>query len=269
MLFWAHWLSDLALQHDAVVVSPNYRLMPECTAPQIYEDIEDFWTWLHSSALTDLLAKHTTPTEVDLSRILVCGDSAGGLLSVSLGLSHPEGLRGSIATYPMLDVMSEDYWAERTKPTAMGPLPRSVFDDTMKSVAIGTAHSSETSPARLQFMVAAVEHGTWGPLYGRGLDGASAQQREAWIPMEKLESASFKTPQGGIAIIHGKQDSVVPVGGVEKFVSRAREVLEGGGRGGEVTLTVRDGDHGFDGDARLTEPWIQDAIRGPVDAWLR
>lgn len=43
--------------------------MSKTTSTEIYHDVDDFWTWVHSRFLADLLAQHSTPKKLDLSRI--------------------------------------------------------------------------------------------------------------------------------------------------------------------------------------------------------
>lgn len=175
MDFWPHWLSDLALQKGAVVISPNYRLMPEATSAEIYNDVDDFWTWLHSSALASLLARHSTPTELDLNRVLAAGDSAGGLLGIYLALAYPAELRAALVAYPWVNPASEYFNAPRTSPPFGQHTLKAVIDRTMSSVAAGTPASSVTSPDRFVYMLAACEHGAWR---SRGLQDLSKQ---TWI----------------------------------------------------------------------------------------
>lgn len=84
------WFFDLAQKHGAVIATPNYCLMPEATTCDIYADIEDFWSWLHSPTVPDVLQQHSSKTQLDLTRVLTAGGSAGGLLSIYLGLAYPE-----------------------------------------------------------------------------------------------------------------------------------------------------------------------------------
>jgi Esterase/lipase len=224
MDFWPHWLSDLALAHNAIIISPNYRLMPEGTSAQVYEDIEDFWSWLHSSSLADLLASHSTPTEIDLNRILTAGESAGGLLSVYLALSHPTEIRAATAAYPAVDIGSDDYGLPRASPCFGSHVSESLIQVEESAAQIGTASSSITAESRLTYMLAILEHGKINGIYERGSEGVP---RGVLYPMVKLEEPGVGIPVGGIAVIHGRQDSVVPVGGAERFVERAREVTKG------------------------------------------
>jgi hypothetical protein len=78
--WFPQWLLELAEAHNAVIISPNYRFLPEATGVEILEDVDDFWTWLHSDKLTALLGPQSI--ELDFARVLAAGDSAGGLLSI-------------------------------------------------------------------------------------------------------------------------------------------------------------------------------------------
>ncbi|KAJ5112059.1 hypothetical protein N7532_000104 [Penicillium argentinense] len=265
MMFFPHWLADLALAHGAVIVSPNYRLLPEATSPEIYADIEDFWTWMHSSAFTDLLATHSTPTAADLNRILTAGDSAGGLLSVYTALAHAPQIRASTASYPWIDPGSEAFMTARAMPPFGNSTPEKIYDDYMKTVKFGSPKSSVDSMESLTIMCAAVEYGHLGGLYARDTDGVP---RETLYPKARLEQKDVQIPRGGLAIIHGGDDTVIPVADSEEFVKRANEFtshLPGPG----VTLTVRDGEHGFDSGLRWhEEEWMREAFKEAVRAWL-
>ena len=264
MDFWSHWLSDLAIKENSIIISPNYRLLPSVTSTQIYEDVEDFWTWVHSPALTDLLAAHSTPTEADLNRIISAGESAGGLLSIYLALAHPD-IRACTAAYPCVDPSSDAF----TKPRDVLPFgvhqPKSLIQETIDSIPVGVQESSVETQSRLAFMLAAFEYGVLGELYERGTGGLGKEVR---YPGVRLESPGVKIPVGGIAIIHGRQDSVVPLGESEGFVERAREVFKGVPGGDRIVFAVRDGEHGFDANARYEESWLQDTFREAVGTWL-
>lgn len=69
---------DFALENEAIIVSPNYRLLPEATGEDILEDMDDFWKWLHVGGLIQSIssAGHAF-IDPDLDRILMLGESAG------------------------------------------------------------------------------------------------------------------------------------------------------------------------------------------------
>lgn len=44
--FFAPWHLELASRHSALIVSPNYRLLPESSVEEILSDIDDLWAWV-------------------------------------------------------------------------------------------------------------------------------------------------------------------------------------------------------------------------------
>lgn len=70
------WQAQLALANGAIIVSPNYRLLPESPGLDMHQDIEDFWLWLHSD-LKNTIHASFPHINSDLSRIMTAGESAG------------------------------------------------------------------------------------------------------------------------------------------------------------------------------------------------
>lgn len=72
------WVLQLALDVGAVIVSPNYRLMPEATGSEVLEDMNAFWKWLQQGGVDAALARSSIVSiRTDLGRVLVLGESAG------------------------------------------------------------------------------------------------------------------------------------------------------------------------------------------------
>jgi acetyl esterase/lipase len=258
------WLLELAKKHNAVIISPNHRLLPESTSPEVFTDIEDFWTWLHSSAVTELLATSSTPTQLDLDRILTAGDSAGGLLSICIGLAHADEIRATTATYPMVDMASE-YFRTPTSSEPLPDVPPSTVDDYLAQMDRSAIRSSAFLLDRFDLMVAAIYYGSLGQFYEYGAEDAP---RELRYPLKRLDQPDVKIPRGGIAILHGLQDAIVPVEQSEKFVAKAREVMKGKPGGDKILLTLREGDHGFDVEVPLEEKWLSSHLKVAVEVWL-
>jgi acetyl esterase/lipase len=93
----SHFLSWI-VEHDAVVVSIEYRLAPEFPDPYPVEDCYAGLLWT---------ADHAAELGIDLSRLIIAGASAGGGLAAGTALlardrKGPE-LAGQVLIYPMLD----------------------------------------------------------------------------------------------------------------------------------------------------------------------
>ncbi|EOD52779.1 putative alpha beta hydrolase fold-3 protein [Neofusicoccum parvum UCRNP2] len=259
--FFAPWHLKLATRHSAIIVSPNYRLLPESSIHDVLADIASLWTWLHATLPTYLTTQTAGAVAPDTTRIMTAGDSAGGYLSVMLRLSQPAGVRAVTAAYPLLDVRAPHFTAAYAKPMFGGrvaPLPRRVVDEHVARVRAGAAPAVVSADARLEraaLMFAVVQNGVYTelmPAAERGL-----------FPLDRIEDGE-RLPRGGVFVWHGEEDSVVPVEGSRKFEELVRRVdpeLK-------VRVAVRPGDHGFDEDASIDEEWMAEGLDEVVQAWL-
>jgi acetyl esterase len=89
---------EIAAAGEAAVVNVDYALSPEAKFPQALEEC---------AAVVRYLATYGADWQVDPSRIVVCGDSAGGNLALATGLMLRDtggpALRGILAAYPICD----------------------------------------------------------------------------------------------------------------------------------------------------------------------
>lgn len=81
-----------------VVVIPNYRLAPQVTGKDAFGDCEEAYEWAVSSLPETMKAEHGV--EVDSSRTVAMGHSAGGTLAMHLASSKE--IKGVTAFYPSL-----------------------------------------------------------------------------------------------------------------------------------------------------------------------
>lgn len=83
--WFARWLLELALDVEAIIVTPDYRLLPESTGADILNDVAHFWTWAERS-LPGYMKENELPA-VDVGHVLCCGESSGGFISVYCALN--------------------------------------------------------------------------------------------------------------------------------------------------------------------------------------
>lgn len=69
-------LIDFSEAQEAIVVTPDYRLIPEANGLEQLDDVQDLWKWVHQSLPTEI-SKISSKLSVNLDRIAVAGESAG------------------------------------------------------------------------------------------------------------------------------------------------------------------------------------------------
>jgi len=261
--WFPQWLLDYVTQHNAVVVLPNYRLLPEATGMDVMEDLEDFWTWLKQDFHT-YLNKEVPGTEVDLGKVLVTGESAGGYLSIQSALGSSGGVvKASIATYPVLDIKSRFFTQEYEKDIGGTPtIPKSILAEHLEAIeqhantGKKSIISSAIPPDRRLLAMSIIQQGLYAKILG---------EEKILYPLERLDDVSSDDVPP-ILILHGEQDSAVPVEGSKKWTEAAKSKL---GRE-KVSLILRPGEHGFDNDPSLTPEtdWLKSELERITKAWL-
>ncbi|KAI1049523.1 hypothetical protein LB505_008102 [Fusarium chuoi] len=68
---------EYALENNTILVSCDYRLIPESNGMEILEDIEGVWSWVQSSLDKAIGTITNGKSRADLERVLVAGESAG------------------------------------------------------------------------------------------------------------------------------------------------------------------------------------------------
>ncbi|KAF3805050.1 hypothetical protein GCG54_00005795 [Colletotrichum gloeosporioides] len=255
------WILDYAEFHDAVIVSPDYHLLPEAKGVDILQDLSNFWSWLSSGGVEHSLASvGLSNIKLDLDQLLVVGESAGGYLalqSVLHGFANP---RGMILAYPMIDLESPYYTRRFNKPIVGVPnFPDEVIHEFLTSPLSGSRKllTAADPPTRLDLAMAIVQNGRFLEFLGT---------ENELFPLRLLTTNGRRDrpilPQ--CFILHGEEDSAVPVEGTRKFVARLKTVDPSS----HVHLAIRPGDHGFDSSAKLGDEWLAKGLQGVTDAWL-
>lgn len=265
------YLLTHALAHSALIVSPDYRLLPEARGIDILSDVASLWSWVFASLHSLVLRRDPlgTPTGVDLGRILVTGESAGGWLALQSAFAHPARVCAVLGVFPMLDLGDEHFSRRRAGAGASNEDKAGIMglgtllDEAIVDAYVAAAQqaprrvvSSVSPPERMELSLAAFQHGRVGELLG-----AERALYPLWR-VEELGRAGVRLPP--LLIVHGADDSVVPVEGSRRFV-RAWKTWQPLSR---VRLVLRPGEHGFEAGARAEEKWLGDALEWVADAWL-
>ena len=253
-LFFRNWVLELALLNDAIIVSADYRLMPEATGTDILADLSDLWKWVHSDLQSFVFHTAAAAPQIDFAHTLVVGDSAGGWLAVQSALTQPAGsIKGVICHCPMLDLRDPYYSTKLEKPLlGMRMLPPDVVDAHVASMTPGAVVTSASPPVRSDIMCSMVRNGRLLEFLGESKELYPVDM----VALAKHMPAAF--------ILHGNEDSAVPARGSERFVEALKKKLPGSA----IRLEMRPGDHGFDGDATLKDDWLKEDVEFITEHWL-
>ncbi|ETS77693.1 hypothetical protein PFICI_09755 [Pestalotiopsis fici W106-1] len=259
--WFSPWILEFAAAKGAVIISPNYRLLPEANGIDVIEDLKAFWAWFRDGEpqrYLDSLGR--TPLSLDTNHLLLVGESAGGYLALQSVLLHMSRPQAMILLYPMID-MHSDYYNTRFEKTIVGVpnISEDVIDAALQSFHAHKHYVTEADPpTRLDLAISIVQNGRLGEFLG---------SEEILYPLDLLRSgdkeiAVSKLPP--LFILHGEQDTAVPVHGTVEFVERVRDIAPDV----KLHIALRPGDHGFDAEASTGEPWLQVGLDFVSRAWL-
>ncbi|PSN68279.1 alpha/beta-hydrolase [Corynespora cassiicola Philippines] len=244
--FFPRWVLGLAINQGAIIVTPNYRLLPESDAPDIMEDLDDLWIWLKSS-LQGLLATSGSPDcKADLGRILTVGESAGGYLSVQFALDHAsEGVRACIAECPSLDIRAV---AAGGNPDSANQIKkeRKAKDNSVKPVI------SDPTLSRFHMINQLVEDGVFLDYF---------PNIERVHPFDRVRNG-WKMP--ATFMIHGINDTIVPHDHSVRFAEEVRRQDPSA----KVHVELQPGEHLMDIPLDLDHPWLAKGVKLVTEAWL-
>ncbi|KAF4983800.1 hypothetical protein FZEAL_884 [Fusarium zealandicum] len=262
--FFTKWMDRLALQKSAIIVSPDYRLLPSANGvADLLEDMEDCWQWVNlklSSILQDKAPGHT----LDFSQTLLVGGSAGGYCAAQLAFNHPDSFQALAMSYPLLDVKDKLY-VEGVGPEDPNVLRFPTQDIPSKQDTLAWIEEKRREPhtrdgfERSPFAVAACHHG----IFMSDLFDNKNLNRSEFNPLERLEAG--ETLPKNIWLMHGDDDSAVPVRGSKKFADILRK------KSPQTNLRfdlVPGHDHAFEYDEKNWGSFAPEAIKFVTDAWL-
>ncbi|KAH6882072.1 Alpha/Beta hydrolase protein [Alternaria rosae] len=258
---YADWIGAFFIpwvhRTNAIVVLPNYRLIPEHSGADILEDLSDFWKWFNAGAVDKFLNSQPTIKDsgisLDYGQTLVTGDSAGGYMALMSALTQPrDSFKAVFAQYPMTNYLR----CEKVDMFFGYPAPpESIIAQHLAAVKPGAIVTSGTQPERMGLSYALAAYGHYLTYFG--------SDEKMW-PIALVEEKKWLPPTW---IVHGDADSAVSVEDSKKFVEKCKGLEEGV----EVRLEVRSGqEHGFDIAAKEDEEaWLKEGLAWVDEKWLR
>lgn len=295
-MFIPLWLYSSGYHNNAIIVTPDYRLLPEVSAVELLDDLDDFWKWLGTELpnvvreQSKIVSGADKGLEVDLDRVVVQGESAGGYCAIQAALSHFEPpapgtapgiphIRALVAIYPMLDFRSP-HWSTAYEKHIMGnpQYPESIIDDHLKAMNASTPKqvisSSPLGPGapRNSLPYAYIQHGRFLELLGPDRDSSPGKRKVH--PEDRIVDGAKLPPA---LFVQGTEDSGVPVAGTDKFISLIRQhdsIVRPEGftdsKDWDSLMYARvPGEHGFDSNIGPDDTaWAKDGLDFMEKIWL-
>jgi acetyl esterase/lipase len=225
------------------VVSIDYRLAPETKLPDIIGDVTDAFRWLRASA---------PKLRFDSDRLVVCGGSAGGYLTLMTGFSVKPRPKALVSYWGYGDIVGP--WYSRPDPFYLKQ-PAVTREEALASV--GSKPVSEPPPKnnRGRFYLYCRQQGLWP----REVAGRDPETDAGWFsrycPIRNV------TPDYPPAmLVHGTGDTDVPYEQSKLMAERLRQAGVS-----HQLVTVPDGSHGIGNIA----PDEQDRIYREAAAFLK
>ncbi|KAF7589735.1 hypothetical protein BBP40_003934 [Aspergillus hancockii] len=185
--FFNPWYLELAKEKSAIIVSPDYRLMPEVT---VFEALEDF---------------------------------GGGYLSIFMGLRHSDEIRAVNAAYPLVNPKSARFTNRAERPMfGMPSLPKDTLDRHLEMVRAREAATGQkvvfsvgVDQERTDLVFSIAQHGLLGQFYPSGAFEIH--------PLDLLD-AGARFPRDGVLILHGLHDTAAPIDESYQLKKKVEEV---------------------------------------------
>lgn len=226
--WFAQWLLDLALDQEAIIISPDYRLMPESSGKEILSDVAHFWRWMQKDLL-QYMVQNNLPRP-DVTSVLCCGESSGGFISVYCALhlntmlqqsdiqtlTNDQTLEGQVAIRAVisisapLDATAPEYKIPRPR-VFMGrrpPAPRQALAKIrayIRGIPPGSIRTGcEPTSDMWELLLCIAQQALLPRLFGTG-GGSGTSSLESL--METLEKGDREMVP--VWIVHGENDTMV------------------------------------------------------------
>ncbi|MFN0167643.1 MAG: alpha/beta hydrolase [Bryobacteraceae bacterium] len=231
------------LDSGFAVISIDYRLAPETKLPDIIRDVQDAFGWMRKEAKT---------LGVDTRRLVVCGGSAGGYLTLMTGFSVNPRPKAIVSYWGYGDIVGP--WYSKPDPFYLTQ-PAVSRQEALASVGRDAVSDPPEKTNRFRFYLHCRQQGIW-PKEVAGHDPAT---EDRWFtPYCPIRNVTRAYPPS--MLVHGTADTDVPYEQSRMMAERLQKT------GVEHRLvTVPDGSHGL-GNIKAEE---QDRIYREAAGFLR
>jgi acetyl esterase/lipase len=231
-------IKQAASEDGFVLVSLDYRLAPETQLPDIIEDIEDAFTWIHE--------KGPELFQADTSCVIVTGSSAGGYLSFTAGFRANPRPTALVAFWGYGDLVGD--WYSKPSKHKRHQVEIDGAKAFLQVSGPPISDSRERNGNGGQFYQYCRKKGIW-PQQVSGWNPLT--EAEKFHPYMALKNVDAEYPP--TLMVHGTKDTDVPC---EQSVMMASEFKKHGII--HKLITIEGGEHGLhDGDPDV----IRDAYK--------
>ncbi len=221
-------IRQVAQDNQVALVSLDYRLAPETKLPDLIGDIEAAFRWLADEA--------SKKFALDAQRIVVCGGSAGGYLTLVTGYRCAPRPVALVSFYGYGSLTS-DWYTQPSQHPRHNPrkITRQEAEQQTDGSVISDARQRKGNGALIYLYYR--QNGIW-PRHISGFDPASIAEQIA--PFEPVRHVDADYPP--TMLIHGTADTDVPY---SESVMMAEQLKKHGVP--FQLVTIKDAEHGLAG----------------------
>ena len=223
-------LRELCKSEGYALVSIDYRLAPEVKLPDIIADVEDAFRWIHGDGAKQF--------QLDPSRLVVTGGSAGGYLTLMTGIRVKPRPTALVAYWGYGDV-DGDWYVKPSEFYRKQPLVSK--EEAHKTVGAKVWTGSEAGFNRGKYYLYLRQNGLWTKEV-TGFDPATERARlDPYCPVRNVTADYPPT-----MLIHGTDDTDVPY---ELSANMAKELARHKVK--HELVTVKGAGHGLAGGDKI------------------
>lgn len=201
--WWPDWLLEFASSQDAMIVAPDYRLLPEATGADVMDDMDAFWTWFLDT-LPGLAESESWEVRPNVKHIICAGHSAGGIIALHSAVQRPDvAVKAVVSLYgPLYSNVPEFKMARPRRILGSLPPPPRQAEANIRSYiqrTKGTVRTHGDVMEMWQLVACILQQGRLPRMVNQRFDPR----------LDTIASIKMKKRCPPIWVIHGLNDSVV------------------------------------------------------------